>query len=423
MLLGAAVGLPLNYLAEQGRIDESIPRTIARYGKEAGDLFIRLLSMTIVPLIVTSMVSGVAGSGTAKGLGRLGGRTLAYFLLTTVLAIGLGICLVNTIRPGIGADLSALQAGAESIEHIAPAATDARPSVGRAVWNLVLNMVPTNPLAVMADPTNRSILGVIFFSLLFGIFITVVGGEAAALLTRVFSAGFEVMMKMTLAIIWTAPIGVFGFMLYASAGRGFSVFVPLGWYALTVFAGLVIHTFGVLPLLVKLLARRSPWQFIKACEPAILTGFSTSSSNATLPVTMTCMEKRAGISNRICAFVLPLGATINMNGTALYETVAALFVAQAYGIQLGLIEQGIVALTALLAAVGSAGIPHAGIVMMVVVFGAVGLPLEGIGVILAVDRPLDMCRTVSNIFGDMTACAVVARYEGEPVTREAAATD
>jgi len=164
---------------------------------------------------------------------------------------------------------------------------------------------------------------------------------------------------------------------------------------------------------VLLAGRRSPWEFYKAMQPAIFTAFSTSSSNATLPVSMMCVEERARISNRISSLVLPLGATINMNGTALYEVVAALFIAQAYGIHLGLAEQGVVAFTALLAAVGSAGIPHAGTVMMVVVFGAVGLPLDGIGLILSVDRVLDMCRTVLNVWGDMTACAVVARYEGD----------
>ncbi len=411
MLLGAGVGLPLNYLAEKGRVPVEWPRNIAFYGKSVGDLFIRLLSMTIVPLIVTSMVSGVSGTGSLKGLGRIGARTLAYFMGTTVLAIILSLILFNTIRPGVGADLDALRSGAETVT---PPAIDTSGGVGNAVWNLLLNIIPTNPFAVMADPTNRSILGVIFFSLLFGIFITVVGGEAGQLLSRVFSAAFEVMMKLTMAVIWTAPVGVCGFMLYASAGRGLAVFVPLGWWVFTVFIGLFIHTFILLPICVWLFAKRSPWEFFKACQPAILMAFSTSSSNATLPVTMTSVEQRAGISNRISSFVLPLGATINMNGTALYETAAALFIAQAYGIHLTLIDQAVVALTALLAAVGSAGIPHAGIVMMAVVFGAVGLPLDGIGLILAVDRVLDMCRTVTNVWGDMTACAVVARYESDP---------
>ncbi len=412
MLLGAGVGLPLNYLAERGRIPVEWPRTIAFYGKSAGDLFIRLLSMTIVPLIVTSMVSGITATGTLKGLGRIGARTLAYFMGTTVLAILLSLFLFNTIRPGVGADLGALRAGAEPV---ATPAMDTAGGVGNAVWNLLQNIIPTNPFAVMADPTNRSILGVIFFSLLFGVFITVVGGEAGQLLTRVFTAAFEVMMKLTMAVIWTAPFGVCGFMLYASAGRGFAVFAPLGWWLLTVFIGLLIQTVVLLPMCVWIFARINPWTYAKACQPAILMAFSTSSSNATLPVTMASVEKRAGISNRISSFVLPLGATINMNGTALYETAAALFIAQAYGIHLTIVQQAVVALTALLAAVGSAGIPHAGIVMMTVVFGAVGLPLDGIGLILAVDRVLDMCRTVTNVWGDMTACAVVARYEGEKV--------
>jgi Na+/H+-dicarboxylate symporter len=267
----------------------------------------------------------------------------------------------------------------------------------------------------MGDAGNRKILGVIFFSLLFGVFITVVGGEHAAMLTGFFRAAFEVMMKMTMFIIKTAPVGVLGFMLYASAGAGIGVFIPLGWYMITVFLSLCVHAFVTLPLLLLLLARRSPLEYFKAMQPALLTAFSTASSNGTLPLTLASVEKRAGISNRISSFVLPLGATINMDGTALYEAVAVLFIAQATpDVDLGVAEQVTVAFTALLASIGAAGIPHAGTVMMIVVLGAVGLPLESVGLILAVDRILDMCRTSVNVWSDSTACAVVSRYEPEP---------
>jgi Na+/H+-dicarboxylate symporter len=245
---------------------------------------------------------------------------------------------------------------------------------------------------------------------MFGVFIIVVGGEMADTLTRFFKAVFEVMMRMTMFIIRLAPIGVLGYMLYASAGEGLEVFAALGWYALTVAIGLTVHAFVTLPLIILLLARRSPREFFKAMSPALLTAFSTASSNGTLPLTITCAEERAGINNRISSFVLPLGATINMDGTALYEAVAVLFIAQVSGNDLGLAQQIIVAFTALLASIGAAGIPHAGTVMMVVVLSAVGLPVDYVGLILAVDRVLDMYRTSINVWSDATACAVVSRF-------------
>ncbi len=485
MLLGAGIGLPLNWLAERGTVSSEIPRTLAAYGKGIGDLFLQLLSMIVVPLIVTSLTSGVISTGNLEGLSRLGGRTVVYYLSTSMMAIVVGIVLVNLIGPGRGADLAVLQAGAErrAVELSATEAgahaayhdaclyalegrrdkaferlerflvlsggteeavqlvkTDGdlaslrqearfgetveraeqlrkrlaaaeQKGLGETMWQQLFNLVPSNPFAAMSDPGNRAILGVIFFSLLFGIFTIKVGGRTAELMTELFSGAFEIMMRMTMVIILTAPIGVFGFMLYASAAKGLGVFVPLGWYMLTVFSGLCIHALVTLPLLMWLLARRSPWEFAKAMSPALLTAFSTASSNGTLPLTITSAEERAGIPNRVSSFVLPLGATINMDGTALYEAVAVLFISQAYGMDLSLGQQCVVAVTALLASIGAAGIPHAGTVMMVIVLGAVGLPLEAVGLILAVDRVLDMCRTTVNVWSDSTACAVVARLE------------
>lgn len=408
MVIGAAIGLPLNILAGAERISESWPRTVAIYGKGIGDIFLRLLSMIVAPLILTSLVSGVTSSGTVRGLGRLGGRTLVYYMCTSMMAIITGMLVFNVIEPGKGSNLEILQAGSEPVtsEFIVE-----EQSLGETLWNQVFNIVPGNPFASLADPGNRSILGVIFFAILFGIFINVVGGEVGDLLTRVFNGAFQVMMKMTMFIIKAAPVGVLGFMLYASAGKGLEVFRALGWYALTVAVGLSIHAFVTLPLLLMLLARRSPWEYFQSMSPALLTAFSTASSNGTLPLTLTCVEERAKISNRISSFVLPLGATINMDGTALYEAVAVLFIAQVSGNDLALSQQVVVAITALMVSVGAAGIPHAGTVMMVVVLSAVGLPIEYVGLILAVDRVLDMYRTSINVWSDSTACAVVARFE------------
>jgi Na+/H+-dicarboxylate symporter len=379
------------------------PRTVAKYGKRLGDLFLRLLSMIVAPLIFTSLVTGVTSTGNLQGLGRLGGRTLVFYFATSAAAVCVGVLLSNMIQPGKHANLDLIQRSAEAVTG---GVMSSESTLGEIIWDQVFTLVPSNPFAAISDPGNTSMLGVIFFALLFGVFITVVGGEQGRTLTRFFSAGFDVMMRMTMFIICFAPLGVLGYMLYASAGKGLEVFAALG---------LTIHSCVTVPLILLLLARRSPWAYFKAMSPALLTAFSTASSNGTLPLTISCVEKRAGISNRICSFVLPLGATINMDGTALYEVAAVLFIAQVTGHDLSVSQQLIVALTALLASVGAAGIPHAGTVMMVVVLGAVNLPLEGVGLILAVDRILDMYRTSVNVWGDMTACAVVARLEGEPV--------
>ena len=408
MLLGAGIGLPLNILAGMGKIDVSWPRTVAMYGKGAGDIFLRLLSMIVAPLILSSIISGVTSTGSVKGLGRLGGRTLAYYLCTSVIAIITGVLVFNLIQPGRGTDLSTLQ---ETVGATTSSFDVAEQSLSQTLWEQLFTIIPSNPFAALADPGYSKILGVIFFAILFGIFTCVVGGEIAEMITKLFNGIFKVMMRMTMAIIKTAPIGVLGFMLYASAGKGLDVFVALGWYCLTVALGLTIHLFVNLPLLLWILGKRSPREYFKAMAPALLTAFSTASSNGTLPLTLTCVEERAGISNRISSFVLPIGATVNMDGTALYEAVAVLFIAQVTGNDLSLAQQLVVAFTALMVSIGAAGIPHAGTVMMVIVLSAVGLPITYVGLILAVDRVLDMYRTVVNVWSDSTACAVVARFE------------
>jgi len=408
MILGAAVGLPLNILAGMGRVPESLPQTVATYGKGIGDVFLRLLSMIVAPLILASLVSGIANAGSLGGLRRMGTRTLAYYIGTSMIAIVTGIITFNVIRPGANASDALKKLSSTAVPSGVAAGGQ---SLATTMWNQVFNLIPSNPFAALADPSNKSVLGVIFFALMFGAFITVVGGDTGSRLTKLFDDAFAVMMRMTMFIIKTAPIGVFGFMLYATAGAGLGVFKALAWYMLTVAIALSVHAFVTLPLLLVLLARRSPWAYFKSMMPAVLTAFSTASSNATLPLTITCVEERANISNRISAFVLPLGATINMDGTALYEAVAVLFIAQVSGLDLGLGQQCVVAITALLASIGAAGIPHAGTVMMVVVLGAVGLPIESVGLILAVDRVLDMYRTSVNVWSDSTACAVIDRME------------
>jgi proton glutamate symport protein len=320
-------------------------------------------------------------------------------VVTSGLAIVTGLVMVNLVRPGLGG----------VVNQQATEAPEVSGDLGAVLFGQVETMIPTNPVGALAE---GNFLSIICFSLAFAIFAIIVGGRTLQLLRDFFNAAFDVMMAMTMAIIKLAPLGVTFLMLYVTATQGPAVFQSLFWYMLTVVCALGFHAVVVLPLIVKFVTRRNPWKFAQAMSPALLTAFSSASSNGTLPLTLASVEERAGVSNRVSSFVLPLGATINMDGTALYEAVAVLFIAQLYhGYNLPLTQQIIVAVTALLASVGAAGIPHAGLVMMVIILQAVGLPVEMQGVILAVDRVLDMCRTSVNVWSDSCGCAVVARFE------------
>jgi proton glutamate symport protein len=392
---GSESKLPAHWQAIHAEFGGGIRRKLTAAAKFGGDLFLRLLKMITVPLIVTSLITGIAGLGSAGRFGAMFGRTLTYYFATSVLAITTGLLVVNLVRPGIGADLpggteAVLAGGDDSLSGI--------------LLGLVDNMIPTNPLASLVD---SSFLSIITFSIIFGVFMIRTGGESAETLRRFFQSSFDVMMRLTMAIISLAPIGVFCFMVFATSSQGLGIFLTLSWYMLAVALGLAIHAGITLPLLLKLVARRSPLEFFRAMSPALMTAFSTASSNGTLPLTMTSVEERAGVSNRTSSFVLPLGATINMDGTALYEAVAVLFIAQAYIGDITLADQIVVAVTALLASVGAAGIPHAGLVMMAIVLQAVHLPIEAQGIIIAVDRVLDMCRTTVNVWSDACGCAVI----------------
>lgn len=380
-----------------------VPRQVAVAAKLTGDLFLRLLQMITVPLIVTSLVTGVAGLGDTRRFGSMFGKTLLYYVGTSLLAISTGLLLVNVIRPGHGA---LLPGGGEPL-------VGGEESLAGIFRGLIEQMIPANPVESLA---GGEFLSIITFSILLGVVIIYTGGEAADTLRRFFDAGFKVMMRMTLAIIRLAPIGVLAFMLFATATQGLDIFKSLVWYLLTVLLALLFHATVVLPLILKFVAKRSPWEYAQAMSPALMTAFSTASSNGTLPLTITCAEERAGISNEVSSFILPLGATINMDGTALYEAVAVLFIAQAYAFAdptftLTFSQQLLVAVTALLASIGAAGIPYAGLVMMAIVLQAVGLPLDAQGIIIAVDRVLDMCRTSVNVWSDSCGCAVLSRFE------------
>jgi len=375
-----------------------------KYTNWIGDIFLRALNMIIIPLILFSITTGVASIGSGSSLGRIGLKTIGYYFSTSLVAIITGFVLVSAIKPGIGAELG-LTAPVEGIA----AATD---NFGETL----IKIVPTNIFEAL---TQGQMLAIIFFAILFGFFMTRINDKPRNLLINVFNAALDVIMKITLFIIKFTPLGIFSITAKVIAqqvqmGNEISeVISRLGLYFITVLAALFFHAFVTLPLAVKLIGRANPLKHFKNMATPLLTAFSTSSSNATLPLTMEALEHNNGVSNKIASFTLPLGATINMDGTALYECVAVMFIAQAYGIELTVGQQIIVVFTALLAAIGAAGIPMAGLVMMAVVLKAVGLPLEGIGLVLAVDRILDMFRTSVNVYGDTCGAVIIAKSEGE----------
>jgi proton glutamate symport protein len=377
--------------------------------KYIGALFLNALKMIIVPLIMSSIIVGMAGIGSSGNLGALGGRTLLFYVITTIAAILVGLILINLVGPGYvdgkpAGDLLALDATTEDI------AASVEGKGAGDVADLFLRMIPENVVMAAAE---GQMLGIIFFALLFGYFMTRLGHDLAEPLFRFWDGVFHVMMRMTEWIMLFAPIGVFGLVAAVVAETGFDAAGPLAIFALAVLAGLMIHVTVTLPLLLKFVGRVSPYKIFPAMAPAMLTAFSTASSSATLPITMECVEKNAGVSNKISSFVLPLGATVNMNGTALYECAAAMFLAQAYGLDLTFGMQFTIVTIALMTSIGVAGVPAASLVAIAIILTAIGLPVEAIGVLMVFDRLLDMVRTSVNIFGDSCCAVIVARLDGE----------
>jgi Na+/H+-dicarboxylate symporter len=366
------------------------------------NLFLRLLRMAIMPLIITSIISGVISVGNAAGLGKLGIRTLGYYILSSLMAIVTGLILVNIFAPGIGAQIG--------LEH----SVQSVPATNQGFQDLLLRIIPENPFQSMAD---GDVLPVIFFSVLFGYFITRLKDHQKKHMGDIFQAAFEAMLKLTQFVVWSAPLGVFGISAKIVAKTGFSAFQSLGFYFVIVLAGLAIHAFINLPLLMRLIAGKNPVKHYQGMPSAIITAFSTCSSMVTLPLTMSAVTEHSGVSKKVASFTLPIGATVNMDGTALYECIATIFIAQVYGVDLTISEQIIVVVTALLASIGAASVPMSGLVMMSIILNAVGLPLEGVGIILAVDRILDMFRTTVNVLSDSVGSVIVARLEGEALQK------
>ena len=368
-----------------------------------GDLFMKLLRMIIVPLVLTSIISGVASVGGGKAIGRLFSKTMGYYVLSSFLAAMVGLLMVNLIRPGVGANM--VDATSMELPELETAGSPVE---------LLLDIVPENFIQAAA---SADMLAIIFFCIVFGAAITTLPDKTRVILTDIFDALFHTMMALTSGIIKFLPIGVFALITKMVGTTGFEAFRPLALYAVKIFSGVTLHLFVTLPLLLILLGRISPRIHFANMREALLIAFSTSSSGATLPVTMKVVEEKVGVSNKVTSFVLPMGATVNMDGTAVFECAGALFIAQALGFDLTLMQQAIVVMTALLASIGAAAVPSAGLVIIFIVLEAIDLRGPAVNVIvgsmLAIDRPLDMYRTAVNVFSDSCGAAIIARSEGE----------
>ncbi|MGD8582590.1 MAG: dicarboxylate/amino acid:cation symporter [Gammaproteobacteria bacterium] len=373
-----------------------------------GTLFLNALKMLIVPLIMSSIIVGMMEIQ-PETLGRLGYKTLIYYAASSLVAILIGLLVVNVLQPGI--------AEGEPVRELVGLSSDTGEIVERVegkgsgdLAEVFIRMIPPNIVSAAAE---GKMLGLIFFSLLFGFFVSRVKDRPGETLKSFWKGLLDVMMQMTEWVMLFAPIGVFALVANVLMNSGLDAFKPLAVFFITVLIALAAHLLLVMPSVLKFIARVSPALHFRAMMPALLTAFSTSSSSATLPVTLDCVENRAGVSNRVSGFTLPLGATVNMDGTALYECVAAMFIAQAYGLTLDLTTQFTIVLIALLTSIGVAGIPSASLVAITIILASIGLPAEAIGMILVVDRVLDMCRTAVNVFSDSVAAVTIARLEGE----------
>lgn len=361
-----------------------------------GNGFIRLMKMLVVPLVFCSLVCGSSAIGDTKALGKVGGKTIAFYLATTALAVTVAITIASVIRPGIGLDMTSIETSEVTVAEKTTAA------------ETLLNIIPENPFNSLA---NGTMLQVILFALLVGILLAKMG-ERAELISNFMNQCNDLMMEMTNLVMSFAPIGVFFMIARTFANLGFDAFLPLIKYMGSVTLGLFIQCFVVYMLLLVLFTRLNPVRFIKKFFPVMAFAFSTSTSNATIPMNIDTLEEKVGVSRKISAFTIPLGATINMDGTSIMQGVAVVFAAQAYGMHLGIGGYLTVIATATLASIGTAGIPSVGLVTLSMVFSAVGLPVEAIALIMGIDRILDMLRTAVNITGDAVCTTIVAHQNG-----------
>ncbi len=409
MIGGASSGLLIGGLWSDHWLTADFA-AVRGFFKLLGDILLNLLKMLVIPLIVFSVMHSMAGIGDVRKAGRLFFMTVAYFLCTMIMAVLLGMTLVNTIKPGVGASTQ-LRTADEVARAKKARDNQGQKSAAENLYDVVRGMFPSSLFKAAADGDP---LGLVMFSIVFGAILATMGarGKQAADLCGTLN---DALMTFIQLVIWFAPIGILGLVSERIGSLGGmhaikSELTRLGWYALTVVVGLLIHGLIVLPTLLFLLGRRNPLKYFLGMSEALLCAFSTASSAATLPLTVKCLENNNGISKRTVGFVVPLGATVNMNGTALYEAVAVIFIAQAYGIELNFGQQFLVLITATLAAIGAAAIPEAGLVTMVIVLVSVGLPVEGTALILSIDWIMDRCRTTVNVWDDCVGAAIVERW-------------
>ncbi|MBQ8316727.1 MAG: dicarboxylate/amino acid:cation symporter [Lachnospiraceae bacterium] len=401
LIVGALVGVAIHYVMPDVTIGDgtSLKNDIIIEGVfyVVGQGFIRLMQMLVVPLVFCSLVCGAMAIGDTKTLGKVGVKTIVFYIATTALAVTIALSVAYLINPGIGLDMDSIQKGTVSN-------TDS----GTSIVDTLLNIIPKNPIGAMA---SGDMLPIIVFALFVGIMLAKLGSKASTVATF-FSQFNDVMMEMTMAIMKIAPIGVFCLIARTFANLGFSAFQPMLKYMGSVILALCLQCFVIYQILLFIFTRLNPLKFIKKFLPVMGFAFSTATSNATIPMSIDTLDKKMGVSKRISSFTIPLGATINMDGTSIMQGVAVVFIAQAYGIDLTLGNLATVVLTATIASIGTAGVPSVGLVTLAMVLNSVGLPTEGIALIMGIDRILDMLRTAVNITGDAVCTTIVAKQEG-----------
>lgn len=399
LVAGIVLGVPANRLG--------FSDFVVVYIKPLGSVFIKLISMVVVPLVFASLLVGTASLNDIRKLGRIGTKTFLYYLCTTAIAVTIGLFLANTLKPGVGLAEDVrdklIKSSSEQVDAKIGATVDRL-----SVTDVLLKIVPTNPVRAFVE---GEMLQIIFLALFTGICLTLISPERSGPVVAFFQGVNDVMIRMVHIIMRLAPYGVFALIAAVVASFGVEILVLLLRYAAVVIAGLGLHVIVVYSAAIKIFTKQKIGAFFRGIRPAQLIAFSSSSSSATLPVTMECTEKNLGVSSKICSFALPLGATINMDGTALYQGVSAVFIAQVYGMDLSIAQQLIIVLTTTLASVGTAGTPGAGIITLAIVLESIGVPLEGIAIIMGVERILDMCRSVVNVTGDASCAVVVAASE------------
>ena len=396
LIAGAIVGILMHYVVPGGYLKDTILVNGVFY--VVGNGFLRLMQMLVVPLVFCSLICGSAAIGDTKTLGKVGVKTLGFYLCTTALAVAVALSLANVIDPGIGLNMDAIVAAENTT-----VATDV------SFADTLLNIIPKNPIQGLA---NGEMLQIIFFAMVVGIILAKLG-EKTSTVFNFFTQCNDIMMEMTMMVMSLAPFGVFCLIAKTFSGIGFDAFIPLLKYMISVLIALGIQCFGVYMIMLVVFTRLNPVKFIKKFFPVMAFAFSTATSNATIPLSIETLAEKMGVSRRISSFTIPLGATINMDGTAIMQGVAVVFASQAFGIELGIQEYLMVIATATLASIGTAGVPGVGLITLSMVFNSVGLPLEGITLIMGIDRILDMTRTAVNITGDAVCTTVVAHQNGE----------